>query len=52
VRETVYVILIKRPVDTQAWPAVYRSYERASLAYGRVSQVMAVEIYEEVPVGA
>lgn len=46
-----YVILIKRTIDSEAWPAVYQSWERASLAYGRVSKVTEVEVEPETVSG-
>lgn len=39
---TVYVFLIKREQDKEAWPCVYMDLKLAVEAKGRVSDVMAV----------
>jgi hypothetical protein len=41
---TVYVFLVKRPIDSEAWPCVYRDPDLAEKAFGRISAVVAVEI--------
>ena len=39
---TVYVFLIQRDRDREAWPAVYTSRELAEKALGRVSEIAEV----------
>lgn len=41
----VYVWLMSRPCDNGAvWPMVYQDHERAEKAFGRVSDVVEVEV--------
>lgn len=49
---TLYVILIRRDIDQEAWPCVYRDRALAEHAYGRVSVVRQVELEELVAVKA
>lgn len=39
-----YVFLYKRPADTQPWPAVYTDKDLAEKAFGRISDVVEVEV--------
>lgn len=41
-----YVFLIKRPRDSQAWPMVYQNEQLANDAPHRVSPVVPVEVPE------
>lgn len=43
---TVYVFLMRRPQDREAWPVVYQDRELAEKAFGRVSPVVAVQLKE------
>lgn len=48
--ETVYVFLIKRPQDKEAWPTVWRDHERANKAEWRASDVYQITLVEKEPV--
>lgn len=48
--ETVYVFLIKRPQDKEAWPTVWRDAERADKAQWRASDVYQITLVEKEPV--
>lgn len=45
---TVYLILIRRPIDKHTWPHVYVHKDLAEKAIGRVSPVIEVEVEETV----
>lgn len=48
--ETVYVFLIRRPQDKEAWPTVWRDHKRAQDATWRASDVYQVTLVEKEPI--
>lgn len=43
-----YVFMMRRPTDKQAWPVLYMTRELAEHAFGRVSEIVEVELPKEV----
>lgn len=48
--EIVYVFLIRRPQDKEAWPTVWRDFERAQNAPWRASDVYQITLVEKEPI--
>lgn len=48
--DPVYVFLIKRPQDKEAWPTVWRDLKRANNAEWRASEIYKVLLIEHEPV--